>query len=695
VQPGDWSRLGPTLTSSGVNFAVFAPRASRIELCLFGDVQDSRGETARLTLPTRTHGVHAGFVPGLMAGARYGLRAHGVWDPTAGSRFNPNKLLLDPYAPQISGEISWVDGLSGHVLGQPECMDLSDSALYVPKGVVADPSFEWRGDIAPRVPWSESVIYEAHVKGLTATHAGVPAHLRGTYLGVAHPTMLAHFAGLGITAVQLLPVQARISEARLHALGLTNYWGYGTLGFFAPDPRFATAPGREIAEFKEMVATLHAAGIEVLLDVVYNHTIEGGADGPQLSLRGLANRAYYRLEEGAPSRHVDWTGCGNTLNLSSPPALRLVLDSLRAWVRDYHVDGFRFDLAPALFRDAEGRFDSKGGFAAALHQDPMLAGVKLIAEPWDLGPDGYRLGEHPRPFAEWNDQFRDTARRFWRGDGGQLPDLARRLGGSSDRFGDPGEQQVPRGPLASINYVACHDGFTLADLVAYAGKHNEANGEQGRDGTDHNWSTNWGVEGPTLDPAIREVRARVARSLLGTTLLALGVPMLGAGDELGRTQGGNNNAYCQDSLVSWLDWDTADGELLGFVSHLLSLRRNTPALRRGSFLSDADAQWLHPDGRDLREIDWNDPEARCFGLLLRAGGVPHSEPLVALLFNGGGADRVFLLPDELADSCVIVLNSAAPRVRCGAHCGPALTVPAHSLIVLEPASRSTRDRPAG
>jgi isoamylase len=669
MEAGDWTRLGPTVRPGGVDFAVFAPAASRIDLCVF--TPDGASEVGRATLPTRSHGVHAGFLPGAGPGTVYGLRAHGAWAPQRGRLFDPDRVLFDPYAPRMVGEVRW-----------------TPDGARPPLGAVIDHAFDWGDERPLRTRWSDTVIYEAHVKGLTATHAEVPPPLRGTYLGLAHPAVLAHLRELGVTAIELLPIQASVTERRLRELGLTNYWGYGTLGFFAPDPRFASVPGAEVTECKAMIRALHAAGIEVLLDVVYNHTIEADPSHPALSLRGLANTEHYRLSAHDPRQALDWSGCGNTLDLSRSPALRLVLDSMRCWVREYHVDGFRFDLAPSLFRGPSGEFDPHGRFAAALEQDPTLAGVKLIAEPWDLGPHGYRLGEFPRPMREWNDRFRDTARRFWRGDGGQLAELAQRIGGSQDTFGaGHGVHPEPRGPLASINYVTCHDGFTLADLVSYERKRNHANGEDGRDGSDQNWSCAWGPEGPTDDPRILEVRARVARSLLATAALSLGVPMVSHGDELGRTQQGNNNAYCQDGPLSWIDWASADGALRGFVSHLFAVRARHRVLRRPRFLRPEEASWLHPAGRVMTTEDWLRTDGRVVGLALAD---PDGAPLL-LVVNGGPEPASFLVHD--LEGASLVVDSSRPELRAEAIEGPVLTVPAHAFLALETGSSSTRTRP--
>ncbi len=687
ITPGDWTLLGPTLTADGVNFAVFSPRAERVEVCLF---QDGR-EVERLALPAYSHGVHSGFVPGLCMGAEYGLRAYGPWEPSRGLLFNPNKLLLDPYAPRVIGDVRWDDAVLGYAQGQRGAASLTDSAPFVPRAAVVDHRFDWQGDRPPRTPWRETVIYEAHVKGMTATHPDVPPELRGTYAGLAHPAVIDHLLALGVTAVELLPVHSRVSERELVERGLSNYWGYGTLGFFAPDARFASAPGREVEEFKEMVRALHAAGLEVLLDVVYNHTIEGNQTGPHLSLRGLGNEVWYRLDVENDARPVDWTGCGNTLDLSQDPGLRLVLDSLRSWVRDYHVDGFRFDLASALFRGRNGVFNPGGRFSAALLQDPVLSGTKLIAEPWDLGPGGYHLGDFPRPFREWNDRFRDVARRFWRGDAGQVAELASRLGGSSDRFhGGQGVHPGPRGPLASINYVACHDGFTLADLTMYERKRNLANGEENRDGNDQNWSRSWGPEGPSDDPEVCDLRARVARSLLGTVALSLGVPMLGHGDEIGRTQQGNNNAYCQDNEVSWLDWAGADEDLVGFVAHLFKVRASLPTLARERFLDRSVARWLRADGDEMRGEDWLDAERRVLGLELFQGA---GEGTALLLLNGGGEEVKVQLPPG---AWTLIIDSSRPRIRREPVAADSLLLPPRTLRLLRTSQGcSTEQRSTG
>ncbi len=673
--------LGATVTEDGVNFAVFAGRADRVELCIFEGGQERRWE-----LVARDRGVWHGLLRGGEAGLQYGFRVHGDWDPARGLRHNPSKLLLDPYARAVAGELVWHDAVFGHVRGLrggQQVQDPKDSAPFVPKAVVTR-SEEW-STRRPAVPWADTVIYEAHVKGLTATHPGVPEELRGTYLGVGSPAIIAHLTGLGVTALELLPVHLSVSEERLVRQGLSNYWGYGTLGFFAPDPRFATRPDRAVAEFRAMVDALHDAGIEVLLDVVYNHTIEGPDDGPTLSLRGLDNHAYYRLAPQDPSRCVDWTGCGNTLEMRHPACLRLVLDSLRYWVEQMGVDGFRFDLAPAMLRQ-DGAVAAHGRFASAVAQDPCLSHVKLIAEPWDMGPNGYALGQFPAGWAEWNDRFRDTARHFWRGEPGQVPDLASRLAGSADVFDRRmADRSFVRGPLASINFVACHDGFTLADLTSFTSKRNEGNLEGNQDGTDANASCNWGVEGPTRDPGILALRARAQRNLLATVIVSQGVPMIGHGDELGRTQGGNNNAYCHDSPLSWIDWEAADRELLAFVSHALALRAGNPVFRRRTHFSPdrPGVAWLRPDGEPMSGADWSrGPDgAVCFGMLLNTDGLqdPAARPAL-VLFNGSNQDLTFAL-GTIPWRCR--LDTARADVRDVATTGLEQLLSAHSMQLLQ------------
>ena len=612
--------LGATWDGIGVNFALFSAHATRVELCLF----DAKGEREleRLELFEYTDEVWHGYLRDLRPGAVYAYRVHGPYEPDAGHRFNPNKLLLDPYAKGLVGRFQWRPEIFGYTVGAKDddlSFDERDSAPFVPKCQVVDPAFTWTRDRRPATSWEHTIIYEAHVKGLTRRHPEVPEALRGTYAGLARPEVLDYLKGLGVTAVELLPIHAFVDDGALLEKGLTNYWGYNTIGFFAPEPRyFATG---EPAEFKQMVAHLHDAGLEVILDVVYNHTAEGNERGPTLSFRGIDNASYYRLLPDKPRQYINDTGTGNTVNLSHPRVLQMVTDSLRYWVTEMHIDGFRFDLATILGREPHG-FDEGGGFLDSCRQDPVLNSVKLIAEPWDLGPGGYQVGAFPPGWAEWNDRFRDTVRSYWRGDDGKVGDLASRLSGSADLFNKRG-----RKPWASVNFVTAHDGFTLNDLVSYNDKHNEANGENNRDGTNNNLSFNHGVEGPTDDPAIRAVRERQKRNMLATLILSHGTPMIPAGDEFGRTQRGNNNAYCQDNEISWLEWPdiSDDGHALtSFVRKLTFLRHVFPILRRGRFLSAQwneetqvkDVTWINADGSEMSQKQWQDPYMRCFGMLL-------------------------------------------------------------------------------
>jgi len=610
VWPGKPFPLGATYDGEGVNFALFSDHATRVELCLF-DAPGSTGEVRRITLPERTAQIWHGYFPTLRPGQVYGYRVHGPYDPAAGHLFRPCKLLLDPYAKEIARDVRWDPALTD---------EAGDSGPFAPLARVAVDDFDWRGDHPPLTPWHQTVVYEMHVKGFTRQHPGVPEKLRGTYAGVASPASVAYLKELGITAVELLPVHYHVDEAHLAEAGRTNYWGYNTLGYFAPDPRFSSGgPGGAVAEFKEMVRTLHAAGIEVILDVVYNHTAEGDHRGPTLCFRGIDNAAYYRLAEDR-SRYLDFSGCGNSLNVSHPHTLQLIMDSLRHWVLEMHVDGFRFDLASALARDT-WEVDRLGAFFDIIHQDPVLSRVKLIAEPWDLGPGGYQVGNFPVLWTEWNGKYRDCVRRFWKGEGGSVGELASRLAGSSDLYSHNG-----RRPSASLNFITAHDGFTLLDLVSYDRKHNEANGEDNRDGSNENHSWNCGAEGPSDDPAVQELRRRQQRNFLATLLLSQGVPMLTSGDEFGRTQLGNNNPYCQDSPLVWLDWthDPAQKELLAFTRMLLHLRRTQPVFHRRRFFQGRpihgadikDLYWFRPDGAEMTDEDWHAGHARSFGMAL-------------------------------------------------------------------------------
>jgi glycogen operon protein len=657
VWPGAPQPLGATWDGEGVNFALFSAHATAIELCLFED--DDERESARVALVEREQGVWHAYLPDVRPGQRYGYRVHGPYDPSRGHRFNPRKLLVDPYARALSHAGRFGPALFGF---DPEAGDdlvasSADSAAAAPKSVVVESAFTWGDDRPPRIPWSRTVVYECHVKGLTARNPDVPARLRGTYLGLATDPVIQHLQSLGVTTVELLPIHQSTVDRYLFERGLTNYWGYNTLAFFAPDVRFATAGGgAQVAEFKTMVKRLHRAGLEVILDVVYNHTGEGDQRGPTLSLRGVDNAVYYRLDPLDPRYYVDVTGCGNTLNLTHPRTTQLVLDSLRYWVEEMHVDGFRFDLAPALGRGAaiDARSDA---FFDVVRQDPVLSRVKLIAEPWDLGPGGDWSGAFPAGWSEWNGRYRDGVRRFWRGDSGCLADLASRLSGSSDLFAPSG-----RTAEASINFVTCHDGFTLHDLVSYETKHNEANGENNGDGTNDNWSRNWGVEGPTAAVEVLRHRACAERNLLATLAFSQGVPMLLAGDEMHQTQLGNNNAYCHDSELTWIDWDLDEParELLAFTRRVFAIRAANPVLRRRGFFHGQelsgtglkDVAWLRPDGEEFTELDWHDPQAYAFGMLIHGQATDekddHGRPVIGrtllLLANGGTRPRAFALP---------------------------------------------------
>ena len=654
--PGRAHPLGATWDGEGVNFAVYSERATAIELCLF---EDGREERVPLT-QGRQHNWHR-YLPGVRPGQEYGYRVDGPYAPRDGLRFNRNKLLVDPYAHAIAGELDWSGPVFGYRVGDG-ALDLSfddrDDAAFVPKSVVIDPAFDWQGDARPDVSWDASIIYEMHVKGFTKQHLEIPEALRGTYAGLGHPVALDYLRGLGVTAVELLPVHAAIDELHLFRRGLRNYWGYNTLGYFAPNPRYAaeSVPGGEVAEFKQMVRALHAAEIEVILDVVYNHSCEGNEFGPTLSLRGLDNTTYYRLADGNARHYLDYTGTGNSLNVRHAQVLKLIMDSLRYWVLEMHVDGFRFDLASTLARELHD-VDKLAAFFDIIHQDPVLSQVKLIAEPWDIGEGGYQVGNFPILWAEWNGKYRDSVRRFWRGDRNHIDDLAYRLTGSSDLYGNDG-----RSPLASINFVTAHDGFTLNDLVSYSHKHNEINGEGNRDGLNENDSKNYGVEGPTTDPHILEVRERERRNFLTTLFFSQGVPMLTGGDELGRTQHGNNNAYCQDNAISWIDWnlDERQRELLEFTRGLIRVRQAHPSLRRQTFFrgqrlngaTHKDIVWLRPDGHEMSHDDWFTSWVETIGLLiphdgltdLDERGVPLADDTLLLLLNASDVPAVYTLP---------------------------------------------------
>jgi len=647
---GEPTPLGATWTGNGVNFSVHCGSAERVDLCLFD--AEGKHEIARVPLPVLNGGVACGFLPAPLGapGLIYGFRVAGPYDPAHGLRYNPNKLLIDPYARDLAGEFVWDDALFAHAGAEGDNqMDTRDSAPFVYKSRVTDPRFDWSGDHPPATPWRDSVVYELHVKGFTQQHPDVPPEWRGTYLGLTHPAVIAHLKRLGVTAVELLPVQAFVSERALLDRGLRNYWAYNPVVYFAPTPEYAVS--NAVVEFKEMVKALHAAGIEVILDVVFNHTMEGNQLGPTASFKGFDNAGYYRIDPHNARQYQDRTGCGNTIAIGHPSMRQMVVDSLRYWVEEMRVDGFRFDLAPVLGRD-DGRFRTDGNFFKAVAAESSLRYVKLIAEPWDVGPDGYQLSRFPAGWSEWNDLYRDTVRGFWRGNPGDLGRLAERFAGSSDLFRASG-----RRPTASINYVSCHDGFSLYDVVAYNDKHNEANGEDNRDGHNYNLSWNCGVEGPTDDPHVNDLRQRQLRNLLGTLLLSQGVPMLQAGDEMARTQQGNNNAYCQDNEIGWVDWTRAASYsgLIDFVSMLIALRRRAPGLRRDTFLKGArqadrehkDVSWRHPAGHELTAADWHDAEARAIGMLIGHAFVDmHGEPNGHLYYlcNAGDTPMTFTLP---------------------------------------------------
>jgi isoamylase len=662
IWPGKPYPLGATWDGEGVNFALFSENATGVDLCLFESPEHAR-ETHRIRLEECTDYVWHVYLPEIRPGQLYGYRVHGLYEPEAGLRFNPAKVLIDPYAKAIAGAINWSDALFGYRIGDPKAdlsLDDRDNVGSIPKCVVVDQAFTWGGDQLLRTPWNRTVIYEVHVHGYTARHPDVPKNLRGTYAGLATPEVIEHLQQVGVTAVELLPVHHFVRDQHLIDRGLTNYWGYNSIGFFSPDIRYATATSPDRAhhvwEFKTMVKALHNAGIEVILDVVYNHTGEGNHLGPTLSFRGIDNASYYRLVPDLPRYYQDYTGCGNTLNVRHPRVLQLIMDSLRYWVLEMHVDGFRFDLASTLARELHD-VDRLSAFFDIIHQDPVLSQVKLIAEPWDLGEGGYQVGNFPAGWAEWNGRYRDTIRRYWKGDGGQAAELGYRLSGSSDLYEGGG-----RRPHASINFVTAHDGFTLHDLVSYNYKHNEANGEDNRDGTDDNLSWNCGVEGPTTKPSIVALRERQKRNMLATLLLSQGVPMLCGGDEMGRTQRGNNNAYCQDSEISWVDWTLSKPQqsLLTFTKALIALRQQHPVFRRRRFFQGRrirgaevkDLYWLRPDGKEMTDDDWALGYVRCLGVRLAgdamdekdAKGRPLVDETFLVLLNAHHEPRPFTLP---------------------------------------------------
>ncbi|MEZ4570069.1 MAG: glycogen debranching protein GlgX [Thermomicrobiales bacterium] len=705
IQPGRPSPLGATWDGKGVNFAIYSERATGIDLCLFSGT--SHDVETRLPLHQVRHHVWHGYVRGIEPGQHYGYRVHGPYEPSDGLRFNPNKLLVDPYAKAITGRVNWLAPIYGYSRGHNQ-MDLSfdtdDDAWGVPHSVVIDTAFDWDGDERLQLPWNETVIYETHVKGLTARHPEIPAPIRGTYAGLAHPVAIDYLQRLGVTAVELLPVHAILDESHLASHGLVNYWGYNTLGYLAPEPRYAASPDADgqVREFKRMVKALHAAGMEVILDVVYNHTGEDNEFGPTISFRGIDNPTYYRLAPGRERYYVDYTGTGNSLNVRHPQVLQLIMDSLRYWVQEMHIDGFRFDLASTLARHLH-EVDRLAPFFNIIHQDPVLSSVKLIAEPWDVGEGGYQVGNFPLLWSEWNGKYRDTVRRFWRGDESYTDDLAFRLTGSSDLFGDDG-----RAPTASINFVTAHDGFTLHDLVSYNQKHNEANLEGNLDGSNENFSWNYGVEGPTTDPEIADVRERQMRNLLATLLFSQGVPMICGGDEIGRTQRGNNNPYCQDNEISWYDWNTGAREqaLFDYTRRLIELRKQHPSLRRTAFFNGRPANgsngsrdiiWLRPDASEMTSADWSTGWIRSLGVLLPGEGLNEydgygnklADDTLLILLNAHSEPVTFVAPEADAQAgWTVVVDSAArdsdlSRPCCSWKEGQTIELSGRSLMLLQ------------
>jgi len=704
VWPGKPYPLGATWDGEGVNFSIFSENATAVELCLF-DGPEADKESQRIRVEERTDQVWHVYIPGLWPGQHYGYRMHGPYKPEEGHRFNPNKLLIDPYAKSIAGTIEWSDAMFGYTIGNPAAdlsFDKRDNAGNIPKCVVVDQAFTWGGDSLLKTPWDKTVIYEVHVKGLTARHPDVPDHMRGTYAALTTPAVIDHLTSLGVTAVELLPIHQFVRDKHLADQGLTNYWGYNTIGFFAPDIRYAVSPlrGRHVREFKTMVKTLHSAGIEVILDVVYNHTAEGNHLGPTLSFRGVDNAAYYRLVDHDKRFYMDYTGCGNTLNVTHPRTLQLIMDSLRYWVTDMHVDGFRFDLASALARELHA-VDRLGAFFDILHQDPILSQVKLIAEPWDLGEGGYQVGNFPVGWAEWNGKYRDTIRKSVKGDGDQVAELAYRLTGSSDLYSMSG-----RRPYASVNFITAHDGFTLHDLVSYNEKHNEANRENNQDGSNDNLSWNCGVEGTTDNPAVLALRERQKRNFLTLLFFSQGVPMLCGGDEIGRTQQGNNNAYCQDNEISWFDWklDHSQRDLLEFVRRLIEFRKEHPVLRRRRFFQGRhirgsevkDISWLRPDGKEMTDKDWNAGFTKSLALRLAGDAINETDEkgraivddTLLILLNGHHAPLSFTLPahkrgvrwQPILDTSVLAGGEKSVAILKG---GEQYELEARSIVVLK------------
>ncbi|MBO0848780.1 MAG: glycogen debranching protein GlgX [Pseudonocardia sp.] len=711
--PGSAYPLGASYDGAGTNFAVFSEIADRVELCLF----DEAGNEERVRLREVDGFVWHGYLPNVEPGQYYGYRVHGPYDPAAGARCNPNKLLIDPYAKAVDGGVNWDESVFGYKFDAPGERNDADSADHVPKSVVVNPYFDWGADRPPKTPYHETFVYEAHVKGLTVAHPDIPEELRGCYAGLAHPVMIEHLRRLGVTAVELMPVHEFITDHHLYQRGLSNYWGYNTIAFLAPYHGYASEdrPGGQVNEFKAMVRALHQEGIEVILDVVYNHTAEGNHLGPTLSMRGIDNAAYYRLVTNDLQYYMDYTGTGNSLNVRNPHTLQLIMDSLRYWVLEMHVDGFRFDLASTLAREFYD-VDRLSAFFDLVQQDPVISQVKLIAEPWDVGPGGYQVGNFPPQWTEWNGKYRDTVRDFWRGEAGTLGEFASRLTGSSDLYQDDG-----RRPFASINFITAHDGFTLADLVSYNEKHNEANGEDGKDGESFNRSWNCGVEGPTDDQSILELRARQQRNFVATMLVSQGVPMLLHGDEIGRTQGGNNNVYCQDNKTAWVDWELADKNsgLLGFTAGVAAIRAAHPVFRRRRFFAGRslvrgavsdnenlnDIAWFTPSGEEMTDRDWSSGFGQSITVFLNGDGIPDVDERgdrvvddsFLLCFNASAGDIDVTLPDHrYGTAWAVVVNTAtgevltlsdAPGVVAATpatqQAGDTLTVPSRSLLVLQ------------
>lgn len=695
VWPGSSYPLGATYDGNGTNFALFSEGAEKVELCLF---DEDGTETCYELIDVDAFVWHA-YLPNILPGQRYGYRVHGEYDPASGKRFNASKLLLDPYAKAVEGQVDWGQAVFSYEFGDPDSFNDEDSAPHMMKGVVVNPFFDWSGDRQPKTPYSETFIYEAHVKGLTQLHPDVPEELRGTYAGIAHPAVIDHLKKLGVTAIELMPVHQFVNDSTLIEKGLSNYWGYNTIAFLAPQNTYSSTGdhGQQVQEFKAMVKALHAAGIEVILDVVYNHTAEGNHMGPTLSMRGIDNEAYYRLEDDDKRYYTDYTGTGNSMNVGNPHTLQLIMDSLRYWVLEMHVDGFRFDLASTLAREFY-EVDRLAAFFELVQQDPIVSQVKLIAEPWDVGPGGYQVGNFPPQWTEWNGKYRDTVRDFWRGEPQALAEFASRLTGSADLYEHSG-----RFPVASINFVTAHDGFTLRDLVSYNEKHNDANGEDNNDGESHNRSSNMGVEGPTDDPEVLKRRAQQQRNFIATLLLSQGVPMLLHGDELGRTQGGNNNGYAQDNEITWVDWSSIDTPLIEFTAALARLRKQHPTFRRSRFFDGRpvkmeegapipDVVWLRPDGSLMQPEDWDNGFGRAVGVFLNGQGIRErdrrgqsiSDDHFLVLFNAGDEPVDFQLPDfEYAPKWDAYVDTAGERANTEP-LSPGETLPLEpkSLIVL-------------